>query len=343
MNPVLFLVVGLASGAALAQVEGPVTTAALAPSGAPTPALQELPKVAPYEERLAKAEARHVRNLSRNSKAGEFWIAPWLAYFETFDLARAALAKDGPQTTGAGPSALPNGHALDIAWAGAMQGSWMARPGSAASANWTYAAGALLLLDLLAADTANQQAYAKIEKQRMPQLLTPSIHFVKKAPGAIERRNGYDTILEGDAMIRGLDLECRPSILNGANEGLYFVGGIGPDRNYYRLYACGLGAEETLNEKTAMDEVRTLVVNAYKDYEPLLRISLTDLPRMSHMKRILGAVDEREMGRLAYERVKNNVPPDWTVVFSAPNRVGEWRIFVARAGVVDEFLPPAAR
>lgn len=307
-----------------------------------------------YEERLAKAESEMGWQLPMGSVRNEYWASPWLVYFETFDHARATQA----EPTGVAPAPASNG-ALDLAWAGAMQASWNVKPGSAAGHNWTYAAGALLLLDLLVPQSESEKRFfAEIAERRQQSLLTPSIHFIRRAPGELvqppgylitrapgapEPTNGYKTIRESSLVIDSLGLGCEPALLYAPSESKPFVGG--PNRwnaRYMRKYVCGFTAGERLSEKKARDEVKTLTLIGYTDYEPLLIFSLGNLPAMLHMRTVLGVAPENDknMGRLAYERVRDRLPADWTVVFTAPNEAGKWTVYVARNGVIDAFDAP---
>lgn len=322
MNPKRFLLLPLVLGCGVV-------------SGQPAPL-----DAAAQEDRVAQAEARLPRKFPTGAIRGEYWATPWLAYFEAFDKTRAA-ANANAAATGGAVGAVPRSNLLDVAWAGAMTASWNVTPRGAAAHNWTYAAGGLLLLDLLTSNTSNNLKVSAHEKVRMLTLTTPSIHFVQRVPGAFANGgNGYDTIRASSAVIEAVGLQCTPALFHAPAETTMFVGGASPGQSYFRKFVCGFGPGETISEKTAGSEVSLLSLTAYTDSPPLLRFSLTNLPTMAHLRAVLGTTDDAQMGRAAYERVREHVPAEWTVVFSAPNEAGAWTVYVARNGIVDAFEPP---
>ncbi len=133
---------------------------------------------------------------------------------------------------------------------------------------------------------------------------------------------------------------CLPAC---AQRAAAFIGGASKRPAYFRHYTCGFGADEKVQQQAAAADVRSVILNSYSDTEPMMQFSLYNLPAMSHMKRVLGVTDEageKNMGRLAYERVRGKVPADWTVVYTAPSESGKWTVYVARNGIVEAFDAP---
>lgn len=333
-----------------------------APGGTQVPTVSEVstaPKLPesklalpPYEERLKAAEDKNdVKASFAVSKealmrGGEAWIAYALA-FDSVQAERAKSNNAKAPDASSGKESDPGG----ALWAGTMIASNRPPIGSAASMNWTLAAAGLMFLDILGGPSPAEKAMTEARKEA---LLKPSIHFVKSEPDAFKDDNGYRAIREADSVITAMGLECEPSFLHDPVESSSVRGGSWVKRygiwsdeksrvQYSRIYACGFAPNETVSAKALNAEYRLLMVVHSERSDPLTFFKMQNLPTMSNMKRVLGVTDEageKAMGRLAYERVRDKIPSDWTVVYTAPNEAGKWTVYVTRNGVVEAFDPP---
>lgn len=74
----------------------------------------------------------------------------------------------------------------------------------------------------------------------------------------------------------------------------------------------------------------------------IIKIAAIDKMKYAKMLGLPEGDDSQKanLGRIAYEKAKDTIPPDWTAVYTAPNSKGEWAVFVARNGVTIEFPMP---
>ncbi len=327
-------------------VSAPPAAASQPLAAVASPAVQA-PALAAYEERLKAAEDRFPRKSLHALLRNDIHANPWLAYVGAYERVMEAKAKSGDTATAGAPEVAParGGPVGGLPTVAAFVASDMAPIGSAARTNWAYAGLGLALLDLLSSSVKQQSTAQWIAEARHTSLMLPGIHFFKQEPKAFDGDNGYRVIRDAHPVITGLGMECNPALFHAPAESTAYIGGASNMPSYFRMYACGFGPNETLGaqDKVRNAEIKALMLMGYKDADPVLRLSLSNLPAMSHMKRVLGVTDEaveKNMGRLAYERVRDKVPADWTVVYMAPSESGKWTVYVARNGVVEAFDAP---
>jgi hypothetical protein len=324
-----------------------ITTAALAAPVAPETAVEST-----LEDQLAAAEKANGGFGQRGAFIGDRRAYPYLAYFEVFDKAYANAQKTATPTnasdaTQSAPIARDGGVSLLTV---GMLGSFAAAgPAPSLHSGWLGVGIVFGVLDFLTTDHAQimkQAQYANEakanEKRRLLPIMTPSIHFVRWAPGVEEREELYAATKADAAFVSGLGLDCEPALPHG-NGSTAFVGAARRDANYTRKYVCGYKAGEKVADDEIENGVKDYTVSAFSIGDSLARFSLSNLPAMSKLKAALGRGTfdlDRELGRVVYEKVKDNVGPEWTIVFTAPNERGSMAVFVARNGVIAEFPLP---
>ncbi|MDO9190911.1 MAG: hypothetical protein Q8K01_08475 [Sulfurimicrobium sp.] len=115
---------------------------------------------------------------------------------------------------------------------------------------------------------------------------------------------------------------------------------------HYRDVFCGYDSN---NKEVEVDsprkEIRSIKsVRFYQPYGIEEAVNVIDLSSLDSLRytAMLGIPEadseqEKQLGRLAYEKANPFIPPDWTAVYTAPNSKDEWAVFVARNGVTMEF------
>ena len=235
----------------------------------------------------------------------------------------------------------------NVGWAAAMQGSFSVPAGGPADHGLTALAGLFTMIDILSASGANnekrraQQEWIKTEEakreQRLLTLRTPSLTFVRKAPGATSEEALYAEIKAGTRFVTSLGLQCEPTLLHGdpAFMGTHFFS----SHSYTRNFVCGYAPDEKLTVSEGLDEARVLAVTVLKDGDTVVRYTMPNMAKMARIHQLLPGVPDNELARAAYQRVKAQVPAEWTAVYTAPNKNGELTVYAARGDAVLEFPP----
>lgn len=285
-----------------------------------------------FYERLAKAEAKRAhRPVTLKSAEYVYIYFPWVVYAEAFD--KLALTERSTSS----PGAASNNGVLDVAWAGMMQAGIRSPANSVASANWTYGAAGIMLLDFLAA-SAKEDGQRRAFSLGQESLQVPSLHFLAPLPGAFDDKTGLTAANAVDKVLTTMGLGCAPALKFAPDESREFVGEYSPGHHYSRLYACGVRDGETIAKTRPLPQ---MWIGAYSDAPTTMRFSFSKLSTYPHFNALLNlAPGDRSIARVAYEHVRDRIPSDWTTVFTAPDEQGRWKVFVARGGQVMAFDPP---
>ena len=124
-----------------------------------------------------------------------------------------------------------------------------------------------------------------------------------------------------------------------ASEGPAYSGTHFSNDTYNRKFVCGYGPGEKLGEKEAVAESAVLAVVSLNDKPAYVRYAMVNLPTMPRLKQMLAGVPDDELARAVFTRVSQQLGPEWTAVFSAPNKDGDLAMYVAHAGAMVEFPP----
>lgn len=303
------------------------------------------------ESRLANAERARGGNFGTFTNFdNERRAFPFYAYAE----AAAKAKSDAPPESAVNAMVASSGPSsasllTDVAGSMTLTASMHVPTYSAANVNWTAATMALGVISLLTPSDPRSVAargftaedaklFNAAELQRLLPVTTPSLSFVKMAPGVRDPADLYAEIKAGEDFIAGLGLGCEPALWHGADTPA-FVGAAYGSYSYTRKFVCGYRNGEVVAEKDAGVEVKDLAVVSFTSGEPRVRFSLSNLPQMARMGQVLGMAADRNMGMRAYETVRERIPPEWTAIITAPNANGDMTVFVAQDGQRYEFTP----
>lgn len=303
------------------------------------------------EVQLAKAERARGGNFGQFINFdNERRAFPFYAYAEAAAKAQQEAPRESAldhMVASAGPSRASL--MSDVAGSMTLTAAMHVPVNSVANFNWTVATMALGVISLLTPSDPRSKAarsfseedaklWMAAEVQRLLAVTTPSLSFVKMAPDARDPADLYAEIRAGEDFIEGLGLGCEPALWHGS-ETPAFMGAAYGVYNYTRKFVCGYGEGEVVAEQDAGVEVKDLAVVSFTTGEPRVRFSLSNLPQMARMAKLLGAQSGQDMGMLAYEAVREHIPPEWTAIITAPNANGEMTVFVVQDGQRFEFPP----
>lgn len=309
------------------------------------------------EARLAKIEAE-------NSGFGERPVPlvaqieyPPLIYIDLFDQRVAGNATAGDPALAPLPEikeGVPDVEmsATTVAAIGTSAISTSAPYGSATNTAWLAVSGALTILNWLSPDPRVQatreaklakvrlEGEAKVARaKRLLPITTPSISFIKRLPDLGGAPQLQAELTTAAAMVKALPLSCDPAFFHGT-DGRY-AGSNSLDLFYTRPYFCGIKAGEIVGPKVAPSEIAELAVVGVQNGGSYVRFTLANLPDAKQTRRWLGdPFFGTDLGRTAFDKIRSTVPPDWYVVYTAPDSAGQLKVYVAKGDTVLEFPQP---
>lgn len=185
----------------------------------------------------------------------------------------------------------------------------------------------------------------KARFEQLYNMKSPSFYLVRIDP---ETKGDEDLIAiqrkaNGLALVLPFDCKVTANILGEKG-----AGAANKNHFYMRNIMCADDRTERTSLFERRPEYRNVTSIRYDQFQdPNGSVSIIGLYAIDKMKytKMLGipeADDDQKalLGKIAYERAKDVIPPDWTAVYTAPNTKGEWTVFVARSGVTIELPMP---
>lgn len=200
---------------------------------------------------------------------------------------------------------------------------------------------------------SHKNVSADVRRDEIEKMQHPSFYLVKTDQETDGDESLQSVYIKMNALVSHLPFDCQ-SAVNRLGES---AAGFGkPNHTYRRTYICNYrdsdygffdSAHRGVRYATSF---RTEGVSVFDEKGQMKFpgsasiISFHALDKMKYAK-MLGIPEgddsqKAHLGKIAYEKAKDVIPPDWTAVYTAPNSKGEWAVFVARNGVTIEFPMP---
>jgi hypothetical protein len=302
------------------------------------------------EEELLKLEyaksaevwSKDSRVLSEHSALTRF---PVLAYAKALDAEESVIAEPTSQKTNLSSGVVAP--ATDIALAASALGGSQSTGGTIGNAATIVAVAGIGLNVLNAIFSSNENASSR--RYSLWRMKSPSLYLVRS-----ETDNKGETLETSHAKVTEIMRSIKPFDCDVTINrfGRDLVGAAHKDASYSRSIVC---ADDEARAKRAIlvdrPVIESRVISSFRynqEKETLPRsvsmIEFYSLDRMRYTNMLgIPEIDEEQqkhLGRLAYEKAKDFIPPEWTAVYTAPNPKGVWAVFVARNGVTIEFPMP---
>lgn len=290
----------------------------------------------------AEVWSKDSRVLSEHSALTRF---PVLAYAKALDAEEKALTESVNKESNLSSGVVTP--ATNIALAATALGGGKYPTGGTIGNVATVVAVADIGLNILNSIFSSNEN-SKYRRDRLWEMRSPSLYLVRS-----ETDNKGETLETSHAKVTEImrsiqPFDCDVSINRFGEK---WIGAARKELFYVRNIVC---ADDEARVKRAlfggpMTNDRLIQSFRYiqENETPPRSVSIIGLHSLDQMRYttmldIQEADDEqqKQLGRLAYEKAQNFIPPEWTAVYTAPNPKGVWAVFVARNGVTIEFPMP---
>lgn len=192
------------------------------------------------------------------------------------------------------------------------------------------------VLEFFSSGNVDDRMRASILKE----LNAPSIYITKRGGPLPNDAARYTEIVAGQKLLQSFGTQCEPARWHSSRE--QSVGGVLPSTSHARMYVCGYGPDEDIGYLHNGDEIRTHKVVSITDGTSWQIIMLPHLDKMEKLPAALGLTKDqmKESGRVMYEKIKDKVGPEWTVIFTGTGGDNKWHVYAARDGFITEFDTP---